>query len=322
MRHEPFKVEHQMALAAEVAKKTADKKVTWTDPDGNQKVLNGDASTLSALQVPELAALYLATHGGEKGGENDLRVHVKGKGSTPISVLQDLEGNIQIISPPRNLPALNSERMTKNALAKHFGLRHELRGIWEFPERQALFDALALLSADELQIVQDLHFVRAHHPPDRNMSRAALFEGQGCKAKVNVYASGVAADKFRFVGEPAAPKNAMLHSIIHEIGHALEHTPARLRHCAAQRARGNAKKNAFIRQGNELLKRSPVLAAYQAILGDTPAPTEYGRTSPTESFAEAFALFRVDPAALKRVAPKVHAWFERGGHMKAQIPLS
>jgi hypothetical protein len=212
--------------------------------------------------------------------------------------------------------------MSKKALAEKFGLRGEVLGIWEFAERQALHDALSLLNAEELEIIRDVDWARAHHPPDRNMNRAALFEGKGCEARINVYASGVAADKYRFVGDPSAPKNAMLHSILHEIGHALEHTPARVRYCAVKKARGNARKNALILQGNALVKKSPVLAAYLEVLGEVPAPTEYGRSAKTESFAEAFALFRVDPAALKRVAPKVSVWFEDNGHLRAQLPLS
>ena len=36
-----------------------------------------------------------------------------------------------------------------------------------------------------------------------------------------------------------------------------------------------------------------------------------------ESFAESFALFKADPAALRRVNPEVYRWFAQGGHLKA-----
>jgi hypothetical protein len=45
-------------------------------------------------------------------------------------------------------------------------------------------------------------------------------------------------------------------------------------------------------------------------------PTPYGRTDVSESFAESFALFHVDPDSLRRVAPEVHAWFASGEHLK------
>jgi hypothetical protein len=46
------------------------------------------------------------------------------------------------------------------------------------------------------------------------------------------------------------------------------------------------------------------------------APTMYGQTSTEEAFAECFALFHVDPQALKRTAPKVFDWFDRGEHIR------
>jgi hypothetical protein len=59
---------------------------------------------------------------------------------------------------------------------------------------------------------------------------------------------------------------------------------------------------------------SPLLTAYQALLGEDDWPTLYGRTSIDESFAESFAIFKTDPEALKRVLPKVFDWFEAGKH--------
>ena len=67
----------------------------------------------------------------------------------------------------------------------------------------------------------------------------------------------------------------------------------------------------------ELLAMGPVLAAYDAALDGAPAPTEYGESHIKESFAESFALFRADPEALERVLPRVHAWFQAGGHLRA-----
>ncbi len=62
-------------------------------------------------------------------------------------------------------------------------------------------------------------------------------------------------------------------------------------------------------------RRSPVLRAYRRALAGRRGPTRYGRTSIHESFAESFALYRGDPQALQRILPKVHLWFERGGHL-------
>ena len=64
------------------------------------------------------------------------------------------------------------------------------------------------------------------------------------------------------------------------------------------------------------MKVGPVLSAYKRVKGKSRGPTPYGTTSLAESFAESFALYRVDPNALRRVMPKVYRWFKSGDHIK------
>ena len=67
---------------------------------------------------------------------------------------------------------------------------------------------------------------------------------------------------------------------------------------------------------NSWMNRGPVLAAYQRVKGTSEGPTPYGETSLAESFAESFALYRIDPPALQRVLPKVFNWFKSGKYLK------
>jgi hypothetical protein len=62
---------------------------------------------------------------------------------------------------------------------------------------------------------------------------------------------------------------------------------------------------------------SVVERALQAVLGEQPAPTAYARTDPSEAFAECFALYKLDPDALGRAAPRVLEWFQSGQHVAA-----
>ena len=66
-------------------------------------------------------------------------------------------------------------------------------------------------------------------------------------------------------------------------------------------------------------KPSKLLRAYKALLGPKDWPTMYGKTSLEESFAESFMLYKVDPAALRRVLPKVADWFKARKH-EAYLP--
>jgi hypothetical protein len=65
----------------------------------------------------------------------------------------------------------------------------------------------------------------------------------------------------------------------------------------------------------ELAEHNPMLHAYGKLMGAGRGPTAYGATSLDESFAESYALFRLDPAALLRFSPQIHGWFAAGGHM-------
>lgn len=47
-----------------------------------------------------------------------------------------------------------------------------------------------------------------------------------------------------------------------------------------------------------------------------PEPTEYAKTGIGEFYAESFSFFRTDPEFLKRVAPKLFDWFDKGEHLK------
>lgn len=316
LRHEPLDKKHQRALTQELAGRLKGKRVQWVDPDGKERSLSPDAGGLSQLPLPELAALWLATSVGDLGGENDLRVHVSKRRSVPVSVLRDLEGNVRIISARRGHTADDGAAPSLNEIKKRFSLRRKVSGRWSAKERRALAAALSLLSPSELERIREVAFERRSVSPDGDRARSAFFEMEGCRAVIYLYSSGVSADRFRFTGDASRPKSAMLHSLVHEIGHALEQSAANERYCAAEKARG-ALANRLINEGNSLVKDSPALAAYLRALDGSPAPTDYGDTSAHESFAESFALFHVDPDALARTRPSVYRWFKEGRHLEA-----
>lgn len=63
----------------------------------------------------------------------------------------------------------------------------------------------------------------------------------------------------------------------------------------------------------------PAEKAYGAVLEQQKSPTPYGRTKPSEHFAESFGIFKADPAAMTRVSKKAAAWFEQGEHLKVAL---
>jgi hypothetical protein len=315
LRHAPLQKDQYAGVDQVVVDKLGGRSVTWVDDDGKTVVVPAQLVP-KRLGIAERGALWLALSTGDVGGENDVRVRV-GKSSTPVSVYIALDGDVRVETGIRgerpDEPAPSSDD-----IRERFDLDGKIPGKWSDDELRALAQSLAMLAPAELAAVKDVNFDRESAPRDRDPTRAALFEMKGCRAVVYVYSSSVRADAFRFVGDARDPKPAVLHSILHEVGHAFEQNAAREKYCAAERSKDVAKANALIGAGNELTSASPVLAEYVRVLGGLPAPTDYGNQSAHESFAESFALFHVDPAALKRTRPLVHAWFARGGHLSSR----
>lgn len=340
LRHEPLPEKKVRALPEEIARRMEGRRGVWVDVNGKETVLN--ATTLQQLPTPELGALWAVLLLGRDGGEYDMRIHVAGKGATPVSVLIAADGSLRVLSSLGNPPPMPA--LQEAQIRERYGLRKNFRGDWSEDERRALAESLALLSSGELALLRTVRFERSQR--DLGQDKAARYELDGCPARITLYPAGAQFNRYLFVGDVDAPRNAVLFPLLHEIGHAVERTPARRALCAAEsqlaaadrlkdealRLRGQpARYNALVERQEELILRhnelvreaeqlkdgGPVITAYLRALRGLPPPTDYGRESPQESFAESFALFHADPNALLRARPSVHRWFAAGGHLKA-----
>jgi len=158
-----------------------------------------------------------------------------------------------------------------------------------------------------------------------------------------------------FIGEPSRPYPITTMCLLHEIGHAIAdyararavyvHSQDHLAHknlvtawnslveagqLTAEKASelqgelavlkaNEACSSARLEATEKLYDKNfgPVYAVYREIRRNGKGPTPYGRTSIKESFADAFALYKADPAALRRIDPNVYSWFTEGGHIRA-----
>lgn len=313
--HDALKGNQKDDLQALLSDRLKDRKVVRIDSDGKERAVTMTRAGLGKLDLAELGALWMATAPGDVGGEADLRVRT-GRGSVPVTVTIALDGSIVVHSGGREADPDEGPLLSEDEIREQYRLKTTLPGQWKENERRALAQSLSLLSPAELDVVRGLVFERRAAPPDRDLDKAALYTLDGCRGTISLYSSGVRSDRFRFVGDPTTPRSAVLHSIVHEMGHAFEMDAARDAYCAAGRA-DRRRRNALILAGNDLGRDNPVLRAYLDVKAGDPGPTDYGDTSAKESFAESFALFHVDPDALRRALPRVHAWFTSGGHEKA-----
>ena len=54
---------------------------------------------------------------------------------------------------------------------------------------------------------------------------------------------------------------------------------------------------------------------FHKLIADKTALTEYSETNTEEAFAEAFALYKVDPKGIKKINPELYKWFSKHGHL-------
>lgn len=316
---------------------------------GTQPVTVDGVRQPARYSLAVLQAVAVLEGRGHFGAEVDLLVDVVGKGRVPVQVrinpqgaMQINEGRVWRPAPPPSLEALRS------ALGAG-----PLSGPWNTAARRGLAAALKLLSPRERALFAQLPLIRK--PKTRRGHRGAEYMQRDCAERIEIYDRAFLGHNQQFIGAPGTPVPVLAFTLLHELGHAVHNRPERLAFCAlaaqtdafnAQVKRYNAAVSRYNRapssryeaQVNQASRRlearrtgfkrlnarheamqahNPVLAAYQKALGTRPAPTIYGGTSVKESFAESFALYKADPAALRRVLPKVLRWFEGGGHLRA-----
>lgn len=170
---------------------------------------------------------------------------------------------------------------------------------WSPYEAAVAADALARLTPAEQARVGDVVLRRmavSRRAPGREL---AWFDPLDAPPSIEVYDLAFAAAS-AFVGPVDAPVDPATLTLVHELGHALADAPLR-------EAGG---------WSPTLTRGGPVIRAFRA-LDLPPGPTPYARRSVHEAFAEAFALWKLDPDALRRTQPDALAWFEAGGHLAA-----
>ncbi|MEL6345040.1 MAG: hypothetical protein AAFV53_18130 [Myxococcota bacterium] len=225
---------------------------------------------------------------------------------------------------------------------------------WTADQRGALGTALALLSEQERVVIRDMPFVRLREGPTRHVAHYvqrnnrvriqlydALFkdDGQAFHGAIDAPYPPSTYGIIHEIGHALASHSVFLlgqqysaaveiynltAEQLNELGQALNRaTPAEQRRRQPEYEAMELKLNAALGLVKTLearyqrqAKQPPVLQQYVEVRGDREGPTPYGRTSDEESFAEAFALFHIDPAALRRVLPDVYAWMASGGHIQ------
>lgn len=292
---------------------------------------------LKDLPTPVLYALHLCGSRRARGGEFDLLVHTDGPVSiVPVTVWSSPTGMLQVAQgtrPPRagSPPAHGDLDLWKRELAATFHLVdiEDAGSAWSSEELAHLETALSLLSPAERLAVQGLLFGReasSRRMPGREL---AYYDPRRNPPRIDVFDVGFHGFWSGFVGPVDAPIAAPVMTLLHEIGHALADLPLRQawdRFVALDqdwREASDPEKIEALAQARKEARREmrrlgldgPVIQDYRQVRGPRRGPTSWAWRQAHESFAEAFALYHLDPDALRRALPAVHDWFADGGHV-------
>ncbi|WP_132322052.1 hypothetical protein [Pseudobacteriovorax antillogorgiicola] len=271
------------------------------------------------------------------------------------TILQDTSGRYWAITVTNNfnrieVKAVRNPKLFRGRNFKSIGagkayIEDTYRGIrlkettsrWNIFQLQSLDLALSKLSPGELRNLQGLVFERVKSVAERDPRRAAIYKRFNNIAVIRVGDNAVER-KSSFIGEPESPILLSSMVFLHEIAHAiasryiLESHEVFIR-WQQQRKIFDVIKGRLSNQQVDLLRtvnpfdlvsqqefsqfseRNPILAKYASIPDVSNGPTRYGRVSISESFAESFALYHLDPKALIRVSPGAYKFFESQGHL-------
>ena len=298
-----------------------------------------------ALPIPVLAIATAVASPDHRGVETD--VVARGSRSQHwMTARHELDGRL-VLRVTENVPADPAPAPDSAELSARFGIGPLVDGdvAWSPGERASLARALALVPARDLEVIAGMPFARDKEAPPE--LEAAAYYDQIARL-VRCFDATFEHDGGLFLGEPDAPHDYSVRVIVHEIAHAVAYDkPYQAIQGFVARAESMrllydqlgqlsigglpSERERLIRilerlndvtrplgrfrqaAAGETLHASPVHTRYVELAGGY-GPTPYGREKLSEAFAEAYALFLLDPAALARVDPAALAFFRSGAY--------
>jgi hypothetical protein len=342
VRHAPITRSQRSAIIADVLSRIGRAKVMIRNGQRTQTI-TPSTKRLSALPLALIGGLRIALLSSSRGAEMDIMVRIKGQKPTPVQIIWQVNGNLVVESgTPTMFPS-----------KKHRPLNLKFTNgsdRWSAIEKAHVREALALLSPQELALMQKIPLRRERNKRVSKWAKGGLYEQKGCFAKIRMYSAAFAGRHLKFSGGPKKPRSKTIATILHEVAHALHHAPSRQAYCrldkinrsfekrvrrynqAIKKPNANAQRQQLeqerswieaeskslqklMAKADALSRMGPVLAAFKKQLGQRQGPTLYGTTALEETFAEAFALFHSDRAALTRIWPDIATWFAQKKHL-------
>lgn len=292
---------------------------SWTADSGE--------SDLARIPPEALYAVYSCSKGWTRGAELDLLVDV-GRGPRPVTLRWTPDRRAELAWSDTAPPFVT---ITADALVRRTGIGGFDGEAWTEPELGAVSIALAHLSLPERETLRGVRFTRGVLSPRVPGRELAFFDPSTEPPSLWFFDLAFANENGAFVGPVDAPEPPGAMTALHEFGHVIADVPLRRAYRAyveafdAWRAASDPETARTLRKVARARYRTyrawgrsgPVVEAWEALRAGRIGPSSYGYRNPDESFAEAFALYHLDPAALDRALPGAVAWFAAETHLVA-----
>lgn len=296
----------------------------WTADDPS-------VTSLAAFPPETLYGLWVCARRWSRGAELDLLVDV-GQGPRPVTLWWTPSRAVRIAWGPLGAPPVpvRPAGVDLTEWQRDLAAAHGFGGWgdgWTDAETGIVSLAVATLTPAEQRALSGVTLARDDVSPRSPSRELAYFDPAGEPPQLWFFDRAFDDDALGFVGRPDAPVPSAAMTALHEIGHTVADAPLRAAyvaysdlHVAARASGDHADRQAATeayRAYKALGRAGPVIDAWQAFRAGRPGPSTYGFHNRHESFAEAFALAHLDPAALDRALPGAAAWFTSGAHTVA-----
>lgn len=293
-----------------------------------------DEAGVRALTTEAQYAIYGTNRRWARNSEIDLLVDV-GRGPKPVTVWWGDDRAVRVETSDAALVRVaRPPDVSVQAWGQRIADQHALAGFagelaWLEHEIGDVAFGLARLRPDEAAVLHGVALLRSHTSPRAPGRELAYFDPSTEPPNLQFFDVAFESDELGFAGRPDAPIASGAMTALHEFAHVLADSPYReayTSYLAAFDAWNDAPEDdptlraamrGRYRAYRELRRGGPVLAAWDALRDGRKGPSSYGFRSRAESFAEAFALHHLDPAALERAMPGAEAWFVAGEHVRA-----
>lgn len=325
---------------AEVARAFVSSKLNKTDGILQHWDTN-EQHSIDALDWAQVYALYhLMFDDTQSFEERDIRLRSESE-KRIVSVRQEPNGLWKLSKSKRWIPRyreISAEQLQELYLFNSF---QNGSIAWTDEQIAIVADALRVLEPKEVQYLRGLKWIREKGNPRTELAGIFRFENVGDRTNqsITLYDKTFRGLPYSFCGTIDEPHSAAHVVIVHELGHLLADQP--------RIAYGNQYNktvdefNALVSRFNQtqdqgLLYRierlqativkmeanpvtveGPIVEAFLANRSGNKGPTRYADFNTVEAFAESYALYKLDPEALRRIDPPLYKWFSS----KAYIDL-